>query len=295
MTIRHLRIFKTVCEYNNNMTKAAQVLFISQPAISIAISELEQYYEVRLFDRLGKRLYLTAEGEELYKYTLRILSIFDEMDQRMKDRKNAEMLRIGASPTIGTFLMPSLARAYQDHNPASELSVRVTFSRNLEQMLIANELDLALVEIPIHESLLYARPFFEDSLDIIKPYHELSNDSIKISELCSHQFVLREKHSGTRTILDAELEKQNICIVPIWESTNFETLLEAVYAGIGWSVVPRMAARNALKNKKVSNVSVIGLNLSQKFYIVSHKDKIFSQALISFIDLLFSMVNEEVF
>ena len=105
MTLRHLRIFVTVCE-TGSMTAAAQILYIAQPAISLAVSEMEEHYKVRLFDRISRRLYLTDSGRQALEYARHIIALFDEMEQGVRGGQAAKELRIGTSITIGSCLLP---------------------------------------------------------------------------------------------------------------------------------------------------------------------------------------------
>lgn len=101
MTVRHMIIFRTVCEIGFNLTKAASVLYMTQPAVSLAIKELEDYYGVRLFDRIGKRLKITDAGRHFLKYAIHITDLFSDMETGLRDWDSKGILRIGASITIG--------------------------------------------------------------------------------------------------------------------------------------------------------------------------------------------------
>ena len=105
MTIRHLRIFVAVCE-EGSVTKAANKLYLAQPSVSLAISELEKFYGVKLFDRISRRLYLTDKGKQFLNYTKHIIDLFDELENGMKNWGSSGALRIGSSITIGNYFFP---------------------------------------------------------------------------------------------------------------------------------------------------------------------------------------------
>ena len=107
MTIRHLKIFLSVCENSFHTTKAAEELHMTQPAVSLAIKELEQHYGVILFDRIGRRLKITEAGQRLMEYSSHIISLFDDMEKGMKDWDSFGIIRIGASITIGSQFLPN--------------------------------------------------------------------------------------------------------------------------------------------------------------------------------------------
>lgn len=303
MTLRHLRIFVTVVENDNNLTKSAKALYTSQPAVSLAIHEMEEYYGVRLFDRLGRRLYLTEAGRQCLVYARRILSLSDDCDESMKSWNSAGVIRVGASSTIGAYLMPAIAAAFHDRRPQTRLFVKTAVSRELEKNLLVNDLDLALVEIPVHESVLRADIFMKDTLAVIAPQQYTAAEhgeaslsergkkggdisSMSLEELVRHPFLLREKGSGTRKIFDDALANQGYTVDPVWECGNTETILQAVAQGAGFSVVPRIAAEASLSQGKVICVDVPELELTQNFYIVRHRDKILSPGMEDFMEIV---------
>ena len=146
MTVRHMRIFCAVCENDCSTTKAAAQLNMSQPAVSLAVKELENYYEVRLFDRIGRRLSITSAGEIFLRYARRILALFSGVEREMRDWNRFGKLRIGASLTIGGQLLPRYVGLFKKCHPEAEIDVLVAPSSELEQKVLDNELDFALVE-----------------------------------------------------------------------------------------------------------------------------------------------------
>lgn len=169
MTIRHMRIFLAVTENGNNLTRAASQLYMAQPAVTVAIQELEQYYGVNLFDRLGKRLYLTEAGKQFREYVVRILGLFDDMEEGMKSWGSRGVLRVGSSITIGSQFMPGYVEEYAKTHPNVDTQVLIGPSDRIEKKILNNELDIALVESPVHEKNLIAEQYMEDYLMIIAP------------------------------------------------------------------------------------------------------------------------------
>ena len=145
MTLRHLRIFLSVCDHGCSTTKAADALHITQPAVSLAIRELESHYKVSFFERVGRRLVLNDSGQRLRQYALQITALFDAMEDELCAPLTAS-LRIGASITIGSHFLPSYVRIFQEQDPGVKLHVEVGDSHMLEEDLLAGKLDLALME-----------------------------------------------------------------------------------------------------------------------------------------------------
>ena len=125
MTIRHLKIFLSVCKNNFNTTKTAGELHMTQPAVSLAIKELEQYYGVALFDRIGKRLKIKEAGQRFCEYSAHIISMFDDMEKGMKDWDSFGVIRIGASITIGSQFLPYYAKAFYSRYPGTQIKVTI--------------------------------------------------------------------------------------------------------------------------------------------------------------------------
>ena len=198
MTIRNIRIFLAVVNHHNNISEAARSLYLSQPSVSVAIQEIEREYQLQLFERLSRRLYLTDAGQEFLEYAQRIASTFDDMDRQLKEKKDHETIRIGASITIGSRRMPEYVKQFQSCHPLAEVFVKVGFSRDLEKMLLVNELDLALVETPVHNKELEAEKYAADRLDLVMPATQgyEANLEMPLERFLQEDILLREKGSG---------------------------------------------------------------------------------------------------
>ena len=150
MTLRHLEIFCAVCA-QGSFTRAAEKLNMAQPAVSAAVRELEEYYGVKLFDRISRRLYLTEAGKRFQQYASHVASLFDDMEKEMRDWEALGVLRIGASITIGSWLLPGYVKRFSKKYPGMDVRVSVEQSERLEKRLLNNELDFALMEGVVHE------------------------------------------------------------------------------------------------------------------------------------------------
>ena len=288
MNIRHLQIFISVCEHDNNITQAAKAMFMTQPSVSQAIRELENHYGVRLFDRLSRRLYLTAAGEEFREYALRLTGLYEDMEKRFTAWDASGMIRVGASMTIGASMMPSLVSAYQARNPDAQIRVTIQPSRILQQKLITNELDLALVETSVHSSVLREKKFHEDVLCVIA-HPSCSSEGLgemSVDTFAQQRFLLREQGSGSREIFERVIKNADLSVTPEWEAESTTALISAVAQGMGISVLPRLLVMDALRNGTVKEVKVENIRFDQNFYIVHHQDKLMTGLLHEFIDLL---------
>lgn len=169
MTLRHVRIFLSVCENGCNTTKAAEKMHMTQPAVSLAIRELEQHYGVALFERIGRRLLITEAGQRFCEYGAYIASLFDDMEKRMRDWDAFGLLRIGSSITIGSQFLPKYVKEFYTRYPGTEVKALVAPSEQLERKIMENELDFALIEGIPHNPSLVSEAYMEDHLTVICP------------------------------------------------------------------------------------------------------------------------------
>ena len=287
MTLRHMIIFRQVCESGYNTTKAAEALHMSQPAVSLAVKELEDYYSVRLFDRIGRRLQITEAGKRFLQYAVHICDLFRDMETGLMDWDSKGVLRIGASITIGTQFMPLYVKTFSQIHPGTEVFVQIDQSERLEKKLATNELDLALVEGVVHDPDLCSESYMEDHLSIICPADGpwKHGQCISMEEFLNQRFLLRERGSGTREVFDATLEQAGYRIKPVWEAISTTALVNAVINGLGIAVLPHRMVLPALKLGLIRIVQVPQLTFRRSFNIVYHKDKFLTFSAKAFMDL----------
>ncbi len=287
MTIRHMTIFLAVCENKYNTTKAAEALHMTQPAISLAIKELEEYYGVVLFDRIGRRLKITEAGKKFQEYTSNIIALFDDMEKGMKNWDSFGLIRVGASVTIGSQFLPNYVEAFYSRYPGTEVKAVVGPSEQLEQLILSNELDFALIEGGPHSEVLTYEAYMEDPLAVICPADGRfrQGEEISIEQFRQQKFLLREPNSGTRETFERVIEAAGFFVTPIWEAMSTTALVNAVINGIGVSVVPYRMIVGPMERGLVVAVKVKGLSFRRKFHIVYHKEKFLTTSAKAFIDL----------
>lgn len=286
MTIRHLKIFIAVCKYKS-ITAAAEKLYLAQPTVSLAIRELEEHYHIRLFDRISRKLYLTEPGRQLLEYATHIVSLFDGMEEGIKNWDSLGNLRIGSSITIGTYLMPKYVSLFQQSHPANKVNVFINNSEAIEQRIIENDIDFALIEGIVHNPNIISIPFMEDKLVLICPNQHalLHAGPLTPEQLRNHAFILREKGSGTRELFDSTMLIYDISIEPVWESISTQAIIKAVAAGLGLSVLPYRLVQSDLDNQTIQCLELEGVQFKRQFYIIYHKNKFLTQSAKDFIDL----------
>ena len=287
MTIRHMKIFVAVCR-QGSVTGAAQALYLAQPSVSLAIRELEEYYGVRLFDRISRRMQLTQEGRQMFSYASHIVSLFDEMEQSIKNWDSLGTLRVGSSITIGNFLMPRLTALFYRSHPDMKVEVHIDNSEEIERMVLKGELDFALIEGSAHSPAVVCERFSDDHLVVVcGGSHPFSvRREITLEELLTCDFLLREKGSGTRELVDSVLLLHDVSVEPVWESTSTGALVAAVAQGLGISILPHMLAQPGLKAKQLHELKVTGVEFRRRYFLIRHQRKFLSGSAQDFIRLV---------
>lgn len=286
MTLRHLKIFAAVCK-ENSITLAAKKLYISQPAVSNAIKELESYYGYLLFERISKKLYLTEPGKTVYHYAIHITSLFDELETSLKTSQYTGQLKIGSSITIGTRFMSDYIKKFAICYPHIQTFVTIDSSDVIEKLVLDNELDFALIEGLIHSDHIISKEFIKDELIVICDLNNplLKNDSITLEDLSSQQFLMREKNSGTRELAESILSLHNITLNPIWESSSTEAIIHGVANGIGISILPLHLVQDYIDKNQVAKLEISNVKFQRQYHIIYHKNKFLTPAALEFMKL----------
>ncbi len=287
MNFRKLRIFYETA-INLNMTKVAKSLYISQPSVSQAIQELEEELGVKVFDRIGKRLSLTYEGEVYFNYVRRILNLYDEGIENIKKINNKEQGRIviGASTTIGIYMLPDIIKDFVSINKGVEISLIIENTKNIEKMILQNKIDFAFVEGKIHSEEIIYEKIWEDELVFIEPYeHEWTNKTfISKEDVSKEKFIMREKGSGTREIVESYLKDKGVEYEVFMELGSTEAIKRSVEAGLGIGCVSNQCIGEEIKSNKISKITFNKERIKRDLLLVVHKDKFISNNMREFIE-----------
>ena len=262
-------------------------MHMTQPAVSLAIRELEQYYGVTLFDRIGRRLRLTEAGQRFWEYASHISALFEDMEKGMRNWDSFGLLRVGASITIGSQFLPSYVKAFYNRYPGTEVRVLVAPSDELEQKILTSELDFALIEGVTHHPSILSEEYMEDHLTVICPANgNFQNGQVlTVEEFKQQKFLLREPGSGTREVFDRAVESAGFSVQPLWEAMSTTALANAVINGLGIAVLPHRMVTGPLERGLVTAVRVEGMDFRRRFHIIYHKEKFLTTSAKAFIDL----------
>lgn len=285
-----LKVFCTVTR-SQSFSKAAKLLHMSQPAVSTQIKNLEEYYEGQLFERTPHGVILTKAGEVFYSYAERILNLYDEMEQQLESvlQRKSHQIIVGASTTIGNVSLPCSIYLFKEEYPEVSIRLQIANSDEVLRKVMANKVDIAVLE-GYHESPeLNAVPVTSDELVLIAPQHSQEEGSISLESFLKKPLILREDGSGTRKILANALEQHGHSINDlnvITEMTTIDAIKSAVEAGLGEAIVPRLAVRKEAYLGSLKVLNIEGMDMPLDFNIIYPVHKSLSTAAKRFIRFL---------
>lgn len=287
MTLRHLTIFIEVYK-TLNMTSAAKKLYMTQPSVSQAIKELENFYEKKLFERLSQKLYITEAGHCLYEYANKILSLYEESVTKLQSGNIVEKIRVGGNYTLGINMLGDICDNFSTDHPKTEISVIINKAAYMKELLRNNELDLALVEesFASADTDMIQQPFYHDRIvAVVSPSHYLAGaDTVFLSDISNERFLTREKGVGVRDMFENIMISNGYSFSPIWESISATSLINECKKNIGIAILPYEAVKNQLDTGELMELTIKDVNLSRNLVIMYHKSKSLTAHMHCFID-----------
>ena len=289
MTDRRLQVFSTVARLLS-FTKSAKVLYMTQPAVTFQIHQLEEYFNTRLFDRTHNRINLTEAGELVKKYADQIIHLNNQMDNEVRALTGniRGPLLIGASTTIGEYFIPSVLGAYQAEFSQVKLRLHIANTNGITHMVENNEIDLGIIEGPANNKNLITEVVWDDELVAVCPVnHPLTRvQSVNIDNLANYPFISREEGSGTREVIENYLLEQQGAfdrLDVIMEFGSPESIKSAVAAGLGISVLSIATVEKELALKSLAAIP-LDPPLRRPFSVVYQRQKFRLQAMDKFLE-----------
>ena len=288
-----MRVFITVAD-KKNFSKAAKALSLTQPAVSFQIQTLEQYYQTMLFDRVNRHVKLTAAGELLLDYAIHRNNLQAELERNMQQltgHVKGELL-IGASTTIGEYILPYVVGSFKQDYPDVNVTIQIMNTKEISSAVESKTFDLGIIEGPLEQSdVIEAHNFLEDELVLAIPSDHpfAKKESITLEELKELPYITREPGSGSRLIfeqalIDADFDIEDLNIVMELGSTT--SIKSAIMGGLGVSIISKWAVQDLVKAGKVAALNVQGLTLKRSFHIILNQEKFHSEATGKFLDFL---------
>ncbi|MBR5318628.1 MAG: LysR family transcriptional regulator [Peptococcaceae bacterium] len=288
-----MRVFITVAD-KKNFSKAAKALSLTQPAVSFQIQTLEQYYQTMLFDRVNRHVKLTAAGELLLDYAIHMNNLQAELERNMQQltgHVKGELL-IGASTTIGEYILPYVVGSFKQDYPDVNVTIQIMNTKDIGTAVSNKTFDLGIIEGPLKpQDSMKTYKFLEDELVLAMPAdHPLAaKGSITLEELKTLPYITREPGSGSRLIfeqalIDADFDIEDLNIVMELGSTT--SIKSAIMGGLGISTISKWAIQDLVKTGKVVALNIEGLTLTRNFNIILNTEKFQSEATGKFLDFL---------
>lgn len=275
ITLRQLKVFETVARLNSH-TRAADELFLTQPAVSMQIKQLEKQLGVVLFEQLGKRAHLTEAGRETLHYARAVEQHLDELDAVLANLKGVSggRLRISVASTANYF-MPALLAEFARRHPGAKASLDITNRQALVSQLTENSVDLVVMGQPPTEIDVEAQVFLENPLVIVAPpHHPLARTKrIPLKRLESEVFLVREPGSGTRSAMERFFKKHGITIKTGMEVGSNEAIKQSVEAGLGLGLLSRATLEQEIALGRLAVLDVVDFPILRQWYVVHRRGK----------------------
>lgn len=291
LKLENLKMFCLVVD-EGSISQAARLSFLSQPAVTRQIHQLENYYNTLLFDREEGRLRVTEAGKLLYPFAKAIVNDFNhskEVIQQSTGKYNANLI-VGASLTIGEYLLPSLLGRFKKQQPEIKVTLTIKNTPRVLEDLSNDVIDLALVEGLLENTDFIVDKFAEDELILVCPSDHPWKDrkEIQLEELGNERMIWRESISGTRLIVENMLREHGILekIESYMEIGSTQAIKSAVEAGLGISILPRLTVARELEQGFLREVDIYRINMARNLWLV-RKNKRFNKIGVSkFVDFL---------
>lgn len=289
MHLDRLRIFHAAARLLS-FTHAAEELHLTQPGVSKHVKELEAYYGTRLFQRIGRRIMLTDAGQILFEVTTDIFSRLNEAKVRIEELTGlaSGVLKIGASVTIATYLLPGMLVEFRQNHPALEIQTEIGRSRRIVEKALDGSVEFGLVGHYSYDPRMIAKPFLTDRTAlIISPSHRWAKRTFAVSpeELADEPFLISKRGSGTWRIVGRFLESTGVELKHILELGTTEGVKQAVEAGLGVSIVSMHVVAKELASGRIESIPLANGAPSRDLYLVRHKDRYLSNAARAFLSL----------
>jgi DNA-binding transcriptional LysR family regulator len=294
MNLNQLKIFYFAAK-NGNLSVAADDLYITQPAVTKGIQRLQEYYDIRFVDFVGKKLILTDAGEVLYKIAEKIFEMESQAEESIRDfqQRQRGYIRILSSESFGDYYLPHIIIPFCKAYPLVRLSMNILPTEQVVENTASLNCDLGFISYPVEHKKLALREVLEDKLVIIAPPdHPLAHkENLKPKDLAGQNFIMHERESAPRRAIDEFTRKNSISLkIPLELSSN-RAIKRAVEEGIGIALISRRVASEEISAKRLKAINLADPSMKRKFFMVHHKDKYISETLRLLMDLVFQWAS----
>ena len=295
MNLNQLKIFYLAAK-QGSLSAAAESLYITQPAVTKGIQRLQKHYELKLFNRFGKKMALTDAGEVLYKIAESIFEMENQAEESLRDfqQRKRGFIRILSSESFGAYYLPFILDRFSRVNPKVRVSMEILPTELIVEKTATLANDIGFISYPVPHKKLVAREVLEDSYQIIvPPGHPFAAKSfIEPGDLSGHSLVVHEKGSAPRRSTEDFIRRHNISVSIPLELSNNEAIKTAVEEGLGIAVITRRVVSKEIDMGRLKAIPLADPAMTRKFYLIHHKDKYFSRSLQSLVDMVDQWIGE---
>lgn len=292
MNLNYLRTFATIAE-TKNLSETAERLFLTQPAVTQQVKHLENHFAIQLIERTRRGVTLTEAGEVLSSYARKIVALYDELEQTIDNLRASYSgnLTVGATSTIGSYAVPCSICLFKEKFPEARLKLKVGNRKQVVQDLKEGNIDIALIEAKDLKGAFTKYELATEEMVIIAPNKEpwRARTVITLEEFRKAPIIMREVDSGIRqdienTLRSVDVDPAQLNIVV--ELANLDSIKAAVEAGVGLSIMPRLAVRKELHTKALLALQLEGVSFTQKIYLAYYNQRVQSKLAKAFVNFL---------
>lgn len=288
MNFHQLRVFYEVAKARS-FTAAAEKLYLTQPAVTLQIHNMEVYYNAKFFEHIGKQIVLTHAGEILFEFAEKIFSLSRQAEDAITDFRKLKrgVLRIDSVFTFADYYLPVLLKAFYKKYPGITIKIQTGNTSQIIENTLLHKNDIAFVADRPETDKLVAKEFLSDQLVVIvSPHHKFAGrESVALDELNGEPLILREQGSSPRKILDEVFRKKGMSPEIVMESGSTTAIKRAVEHDMGMAVLSHQAVEKEMRDGVLMGLRFSDVEISYQFFLIHHKDKYLSSLLQAFLDI----------
>jgi len=297
LNFNQFRIFYHAAK-NLNYTAAAGELFITQPAVTAQVKSFEEFCNLKLFKRKGRQIYLTDEGRTLFEFAEKIFKYEKEIENVIDDMRKLKrgVLSLGTTKAYARYFMPIMLSTFHENYPDIKIQLNEGSSMDMTHSLLDFKIEVAVIAKAVDHPDIQFFPFSKEEMAfIVAPDHPLTQKkAVSFKELDQEPFIMKEKGSGTRKIVEGLFEKENSEPNALMETSNTEFIKQLVQRGEGVSLLVREAVAAELAEKKLAEVQISGGKVFLDVSIAYLKNQVLSPPARAFVDTLTKLRSEEI-
>ena len=283
MTLRHLEVFVIVCECKS-VTQAAEKLYMSQPAVSISIKELEAFYGVQLFIRANRTIYLTEKGEALFRDAKEILRQYEHTKVMLLDDSKFNKVSLGVNVNTAETEFSEFIKKVRKNYVDIEYSLKVGPADRLEEMLLENQLDMAILDVINNPKQFKMYPLYDDDMLVVCNPDYYDKDEISLEELGKYPLYLQEKGTNSRKCVEYGLLHVGVNPIIKAEANSTLSLVQLAKLGNGFAVLSSGTAERFARDAGLRIVATPPNSFHRHFFLVHHKNKVLTPTMKEFRD-----------